>query len=276
MTKLYKIPPLINYEESEIYKDLILQYVNLIGRTPNHAIYIFILIIRNFINYKNITHDIDIKKFNEIFYLFVICDIINDQGDTYEFIIPYISNYYYGYNNANTILSFINFYLYGETPGISKIIHTNDEMKHVPKIVHFLATIKFFNVENTKFGTLLEFINTDSFDVDFMKDKKEVDLIILKYFNKDNTKKFYPKFYNIPDFYKEVFSNIYSSNEHFSSIVLPGVNKYLINIVSILINRNQIHILNNFITNEVRGKEKETILDFLSGKHYNRKIIIYI
>jgi hypothetical protein len=276
MTKLYKIPPSIEYEESEIFKDLILQYDNLIGRTLINGIEIFTLVINKFIDPVHIEDDIDIKKFNEIFYLFVICDIISDVDDTYYFIIPYISNYLDGPYDIDTRLSFIDFYLHGKTPDISKITLINDEMKHVPKIVHFLATIKFFKVETLKFGYLLNFISIDKFYVDFMKNKKQVNFIIAQYLYRVNKKESHQKFYNIPDFYKEVYSNIHIPNEQLSLIELPGVNEYLIKIVSILFKQNETEVLKDFVNNVVTGKEKEIILDFLSKIHYNRKIIIYI
>jgi hypothetical protein len=290
MTQNYRIPTLIIdgsihlNKESEHYVRFFKNFKSLyevyIGTSFDEfdqklLDHILIKLIREY----HIIYEYDIA---DIVLLIIICKNISlkykESGENFErvreiyhFTKSYIETYYKDRYRSHIAEYFIDFYL--EKKSKKKDLYYFD-----PTLTKFLSTIKYFKEKYTdeftytNFGVLYDILEVDGFKVDFIKHKTEVVDIIKKYFGTINKYTVDRSFYNISEFYSEVYINIRGDEFYDRPIKLDDVDENLRKIITALIEQKRKKELVLFIEGEVHGKENRIIMNYL----WTKTITIYI
>jgi hypothetical protein len=217
-------------------------------------------------------------------------NVIINMENYYDILLIYFFNKKEDDELANFLLEYNNFYLEQSSdislkeyitsniePDIKTIKYEN-KYNFSPKLIHILATIKYFKTNNrhhliftfTSLDKIIDSIDITNFKVDFIKTNTEIKYIASRYFGIEL--QLHSKFCNIRRFYLIIYRLI---PDPINSLMINNVEIKLRKIISYLLETKNEETFNYFIEQVLDHETKQKVLDHFGVKDI-LKITIYI
>lgn len=266
-------------EESfnDFYDSAKLEFINLFntqisGYDPDNKKF-FIYIINSIYIRKDMQNFIINKTNYYNILLIYFFETFKGREDLVDFLLEYKS-FYLNPNSLNYLIIYIT---EGIEPNIKTIIYDNTYI-FIPKLIHLLATIKYFKI-NDKNKLIFNFIYLDkifklidisNFKVDFIKTTTRVNEIVSKYFKVHIT--INCKFANNKTFFYVLSQQLSNPKKFF---IIDDVDKNLSKIISVIMENKTKAVFDDFIEEVLDYETKQKVLNHFKVKDI-LKIIIYI